>query len=53
MCEGAKHSVKFAQSVAAVREEAFLFVKESLQHADIMRWFCRVLDWAAKSVWLG
>ncbi|CAE7238665.1 Abcb10, partial [Symbiodinium pilosum] len=38
---GAKRSVKSAQSLAAAREEAFLFAEERLQHVDIIRWFCR------------
>ncbi|CAJ1381164.1 unnamed protein product [Effrenium voratum] len=38
---GAKRSMKSAQSLAEVREDALGFAEERLQHSDLVRWFCR------------
>ncbi|CAK0855079.1 unnamed protein product [Prorocentrum cordatum] len=38
---GAKRGAKAAAQLAAAREEALEFAEERLQHADLVRWFCR------------
>eukprot|EP00434_Breviolum_minutum_P026677 symbB.v1.2.023577.t1/scaffold2167.1/size87172/4 len=38
---GAKRSMKSAQTLAQVREDALSFAEERLQHSDLVRWFCR------------
>lgn len=44
---GAKQAGKSAQQLATAREDAMSFAEERLQHANIVRWCCRVESEAA------